>query len=423
MFFLYDLLFSFGFLVLLPWIIFQKNFRQRLWELPKLDSKGKKVIWVHCVSVGETQAARPLIRLLRRNFPSYSVIISTTTSTGQDLAKKVLAQEVDLIFYFPFDLKYSVRRALERINPEIIILMETEIWFNFIREAAERDIKICIANARLSEKSFRRYLLIRKTIQRVLDKVSLILAQSESDADRFSKLGASAEKIKVVGNLKFDVLIDESEDDLSRLFQERFGSEDLIILAASTHYPEENWILEAFKKVRETFPRVRLMIAPRHPERFDEVAELIRSKKFNFVRRSAEQSQRDKDAEVILLDSIGELRSAIKLAEIVFVGGSLIPHGGQNILEAAIHRKAIVTGFHTSNFSTIVEEFKSNKALIQLPQLEGEKIIEKLAEVFCELLKNESYRREIAEKGFHLLETNKGASVKTIQALKILNQS
>ncbi len=417
---IYDFLFYLGFLILLPRLAFQRNFRERFGKIPEFNAEGKKVVWIHCVSVGETQAARPLVRLLRQNFPEYKLVISTTTSTGQSLAKKVFSQEADLIFYFPFDFKFSVRKALDKINPEIVILMETEIWFNFIREATRKGTKICIANARLSEKSFRRYSLIQKTIKQILSHINLILAQSKADADRFIKLGAEAEKVKITGNLKFDQSFDEAENKLSRLLQERFAGESPIILAASTHHPEESWILEAYDELLKSSFQARLMIAPRHPERFDEVAEIIKSKGFEVVKRSVEPSHRDKTSKVILLDSIGELRSAMRLAEIVFVGGSLIPHGGQNILEAATASKAIVTGFYTMNFSSIVEEFKANRALIQLPALKADEIVKELARVFLELLTNKSLRQEMADRAFHLVEANKGASIKTVQALMTL---
>ncbi|GIU81725.1 MAG: 3-deoxy-D-manno-octulosonic acid transferase [Acidobacteria bacterium] len=416
----YNFLLYLGFLVLLPRLIFQQNFWKRFGRLPDFTVNGRKVIWVHCVSVGETQAARPLVRLLRQTLPEYKLVISTTTSTGQSLAKKVFAQDADLVFYFPFDFKFSVRKALEKINPEVVILMETEIWFNFIREASRKGVKICIANARLSEKSFRRYSMIRKTIEQILSHIRLILAQSQIDAERFLQLGAEAEKVKMTGNLKFDLDFDEAENELSRVLQERFADENPIILAASTHRPEESWILDAFSLVLKSSPHARLMIAPRHPERFDEVAELVRNKGFDLARRSAKPNQADKTSKVILLDSIGELRSAMKLAEIVFVGGSLIPHGGQNILEAAVARKVIVTGFYTMNFSSIVEEFRANSALIQLPPLKEEEIVRKLKEVFLEFLQNDSLRREMAERAFRLIEANKGATAKTVQALSSL---
>ncbi|CAN5838538.1 3-deoxy-D-manno-octulosonic acid transferase [soil metagenome] len=431
MFLLYSFLLTVGFLVLLPRFLFQKKyaagFRQRFGNLPAFDAEGKSVCWLHCVSVGETNAARPLVRELKKNFPEYKLVISTTTLTGQNLAREIYAEDAELIFYFPFDWKFSVRRALRRINPAIVLLMETEIWFNFVREAGKFGAKVVVVNGRLSEKSANRYALIPKTMQRVLHYFDLVLMQNQKDANRLINLGIRSPKVKVTGNIKFDQATNDAESDLTKEFRQRFAvSKDApLIVAASTHAPEESLILDAFKSVcknsaTEKLPR--LLIAPRHPERFSEVAQIIKSTGFNWTRRGEEPSSRDKVAEIILLDSIGELRAIYPLAEIVFVGGSLIPHGGQNILEPAAARKAIVSGFYTMNFEAIIKEFLSQNALIQLPKLAEKDVSAKLAETFAELINHSERRDKLAANAFQVLQSNRGATDKTVEHLKILMQ-
>jgi 3-deoxy-D-manno-octulosonic-acid transferase len=423
---LYSFLLSIASLFLLPQAIFRKKYRaglaQRLGRLPDFDAGGEPVVWLHCVSVGETQAARPLFAELLKNFPEYKLVVSTTTLTGQTLAKEVFAGQAALIFYFPFDWKFAVRRALRRIKPNIILLMETEIWFNFLREAGKTGAKTIIVNGRLSEKSASRYKIIRRTMQKVLRSVTAILAQTNADAQRFLLLAPRGTNIKVTGNIKFDQPFDETESELTKKFRERFSISDAapLIVVASTHQPEEEWILESFKKVwkdaGEKLPR--LLLVPRHPERFNEVTALIKKSGFGWVRRSENESARDKTAEIILLDSIGELRAMYPLAEIVFVGGSLIPHGGQSILEPAQAKAAIVTGFYTMNFKEIVKEFLKRDALIQLPKLSAVEIPEQLAKVFSELLSDREKRKVLAENAFDVMSSNRGASLKTVECLE-----
>jgi 3-deoxy-D-manno-octulosonic-acid transferase len=427
MFFLYSFLLTIGFIALLPLFILRRGkyaagFWQRLGFLPEFGQDERKVLWLHCVSVGETNAARPLIKELIENFPEYRLVVSTTTKTGQNLAREIFKNQAELVFYFPYDWKFSVRRALKRIKPSVVLLMETELWFNFLRLTNKSGARIAIVNGRLSEKSFKRYSYVKKTMRRVLHYIDLALMQGRGDAKRLIELGIRASKVKITGNVKFDQSFEES--DLTEEFRGRFAvSENSpLIIAASTHAPEESLILQAFKDVwknsQDKLPR--LMIAPRHPERFDEVFELIKKSGFDWVRRSETESPRDKTAEIILLDSIGELRSAYPLAEIVFVGGSLIPHGGQSVLEPAIARNAIVTGFYTTNFTDIVGEFLKQEAVIQLPALEEKQASAKLAEVFRELLQDAELRRKLSASAFGVMQKNRGASRKTIENLKPL---
>ena len=427
MFFIYNFLFAVGFILMSPIFLLNREkyaagFRQRFGFLPEFEPDQRSVVWLHCVSVGETNAARPLVDEITRSFPGHRLIVSTTTKTGQTLARSIFKDQAEMIFYFPFDFRFSVRRALRRFKPAAILLIETEIWFNFLREADKSGARIAIVNGRLSEKSFRNYSYIKNFVRRVLSYIDLALMQSKADAERLLALGAHPEKVKVTGNIKFDQDFETSA--LTEALRERFAVTPAapLIVAASTHAPEERWILEAFTKVRKENPEnpPRLVLVPRHPERFAEVAEIIKATGFESVRRSADPSAKDKTAEILLLDSIGELRAVYPLAEIVFVGGSLIPHGGQSILEPAVAAKTIVTGFYTTNFTAAVKEFLVNEALVQLPETDELRVTDELARAFTELLKDAEKRRRLAENAREVMRKNRGATAKTIENLKPL---
>lgn len=427
MFFLYSLLFTIAFILMSPLFLLRQGkyaagFWQRLGYLPDFKQDERPVIWLHCVSVGETNAVRPLVDEINRHFGDHRLVISTTTKTGQKLAKEIFKDKAEIVFYFPFDWRFTVRRALRHFKPKIVLLMETEIWFNFLREAFKSGARVIIVNGRLSAKSFKRYSYIRNFMKRVLLYIELALMQDNVDATHLMKLGMRGSKVKVTGNLKFDLDFDETENALTGEFRERFAvrEEAPLIIAASTHAPEEKWLLEAF---RETWKNSggnlpRLLIAPRHPERFDEVAALVKESGFDWVLRSEAPSGRDKTAEVILLDSIGELRAAYALAEIVFVGGSLIPHGGQSILEPATAGKPIVTGHHTANFQPVVNEFLDKNALIQLPELNEKSVVPELTKTFSELLQNEKKRDSLGNNAMTAINKNRGATAKTIEQIK-----
>ncbi len=435
MFLIYSFLLTIGYLLLLPRFLFDwlrkgkyaAGIGQRLGNLPDFEQSEKPVLWLHCVSVGEAQAARPLVKKILEKFPEYRLVVSTTTDTGQKLAREIFAGDAELVFYFPLDWKFTVRRALRQIKPAVVLLIETELWFNFLREARRSGAKIAIVNGRLSEKSVNRYLRIGKFMHQVLHYVDLALMQGNKDAKRIVQLGIRAGKIKVTGNIKYDLRFDEAESELTRQLRRRFDfREDApLIVAASTHAPEEAWILQAFKEVWKNSEGnlPRLLIAPRHPERFAEVEKLIKESGFDWARRSEKPSDRDKTAEIILLDSIGELRAAFPLAEIVFVGGSLVPRGGQNILEPASARKAIVTGFYTTNFEAVTQEFLEQDALVRLPELDGEQIAESLAESISNLLIDAEMRQTLADNAFNVMRRNRGATENTVEYLKPLLQA
>ncbi|NOT49207.1 MAG: hypothetical protein HOP17_15870, partial [Acidobacteria bacterium] len=273
MYFLYSTILSIGFLLMLPLFLLRREkyaagFRQRMGNYPPFIHDERTVIWLHCVSVGETNAARPLVDALLAEFPGHRLIVSTTTKTGQELAQKIFSGKADAVFYFPFDWKFSVKKALANYEPSIVLLMETEIWPRFIREAKRRGSKVVIVNGRLSEKSFKNYSFARPLISDVLAKVDLTLMQGEADGRRIEKLGADPGKIFVTGNIKFEQTGESADNELTKLFRRRFGIDGAkpLIVAASTHEPEEKYLLESLDG--ELGHSCRLLIAPRHPERF-----------------------------------------------------------------------------------------------------------------------------------------------------------
>jgi 3-deoxy-D-manno-octulosonic-acid transferase len=418
----YSFVLTAGFFLLSPRFLYDAltkgkyaaGFWQRFGRLPDFDAEGKTVVWLHCVSVGETQAAKPLVTEIRQNFPDYKLVVSTTTKTGQKLAREIFKKEAALVFYFPFDWRFVVKKVLRKIKPSIVLIMETELWFNFLREAKKQNAKIALVNGRLSEKSFKNYGFIRGLMRRVLSNLDLALMSGDADAARIVDLGCAPEKVSVTGNVKFDLAFEANE--LTEILRARFAFEKTrpLIVAASTHAPEERLVLEAFLKIRDGDAKPRLLLAPRHPERFDEVAAIAEKTDLKFARRSSKASAADVDADIILLDSIGELRAAYPLAEIVFMGGSLIPHGGQNVLEPAAARRAIVSGFYTMNFAAIVKSFREQNAIAQLPAIEATKIPENLAAIFKELLSDEARRKLMGENAFAVLQANRGATARTI---------
>ena len=432
MYLAYSLLLSLGLLVLIPYFLFQAlvhgkyldGLHQRLGSI--LPVTGKPVIWLHCVSVGETQAARPLAQRLKQQFPNHALVVSTITLTGQKLARDVFKKQAESVFYFPFDWRWSVRRALKRINPAAVLIMETELWPNFLRECKAREIPVALVNGRISRQSFRRYSLIKFFLRKVLSPLSIAVMQSETDAHRLQTLGMPAERIFTAGNLKFDADVGRDLAEIANEIAQRFGlqagpvSDTPLILAASTHAPEEQIILDSFKLLRAQQP-VRLMLAPRHPERFNEVASLIQNSGLTWARRMNLPESTDANATVILLDTIGELPATYPFASVVFVGGSIVDRGGHNVLEPAAAGKAVVTGAHTHNFHAIVNQMEEAGALVQLPDAPGTSMATpQITKVFAKLLANPEARAELGRRAKQLISENQGAAERTVKLIEPL---
>ena len=421
MYLAYSLLLSLGFLVLIPHFLFQalahgkyvEGLRQRFGSLPPIDRHP--VIWLHCVSVGETQAARPLVERIKREFPHHALVVSTITLTGQKLARDVFGKHAHSIFYFPFDWRWTARRALRTINPDAVLIMETELWPNFLRECKARQVPVALVNGRISRQSFRRYSMIKFFLGGVLRCLNMAIMQSEVDAGRLRDLGMPPDCIHTAGNLKFDGAVSSATEKTDEIRQRFALSSDVpLILAASTHAPEEKILLESFKQLNS---RARLMLAPRHPERFQEVASLIRESGLSWARRTNAPDAADASAAVILLDTIGELPAAYALAAVVFVGGSIVDRGGHNVLEPAATGVAVVTGAHTHNFHAIIDLLNEANAIVQLPPLPDEAATAELTKVFAELLSDPERRNALAARAKQLVVDNQGAAERTVKLI------
>jgi 3-deoxy-D-manno-octulosonic-acid transferase len=429
MYLAYSLLLTLGLLVLIPHFLFQAlvhgkyvpGLRQRLGSLPFTKDPRKKVIWLHCVSVGETQAARPLVERLHKEFPQYSLVVSTITTTGQNLARQVFGDYADEVFYFPFDWRWSVRRSLKKINPDVVLIMETELWPNFLRECRSRTIPVALVNGRISRQSFRRYRLVRFFLAQVLKNLTLGVMQSSADAERIAELGLSEARILTSGNLKFDANSLAPAAQITEAIDRRFAVRQgpPVILAASTHAPEEKIAIESFLELRQK-QQVRLMIAPRKPERFQEVAQLLAESGLTWVRKTDSEQPGDQSVDAILLDTIGELTAVYSLATVVFVGGSIVDHGGQNVLEPAAAGTCVITGHHTHNFHAIIQLLNEADAIVQLPPLDPADASQCLTHELGKLLADVNRRHELARRAKEIVQNNQGATDRTIAMIKPL---
>ena len=335
--------------------------------------------WVHAVSVGESAAAVPLVEAIHRRWPELGIVVSTITPTGARIVRDRLAGTA-AHRYFPLDLPAPVRRALDAARPRFFIAIETELWPNFLRALARRRIPSMIANGRISDRSFRRYLRVRWLMRRVLADVTVFAMQSEEDARRILALGAPPSRVVITGNLKSDLVPEAEAVDAAWRERLGLGATDRLWIAGSTHRGEEAIVLDAFRRTRERAPGLRLLLAPRHPERAGEVEELIRERGLVPVRRSRLADGGAPDA-VVILDTVGELAALYGLAEIVFVGGSLVPIGGHNVLEPAMRGKPVLYGPHTSNFRDGAERLqRSGGGIVVKDGLELERELSLLLE-------------------------------------------
>ncbi len=381
-------------------------------ELEKLA--GHEVIWVHAVSVGETIAALPLIKALRRGFPEKKIVISNVTETGREVALK--SSGADLCLYFPFDYPFAVNSALLKINPSIILIMETELWPNFIRLARKLSIPVMLVNGRISDRSFRRYLRFDWFFRPILRKLSALCMQSGEDARRIIAIGAAPENVHVTRNLKYDISVPSYfADDLVELRKRyHLPSDALIFTAGSTHEGEEEPVIAAYRAARAAGKVVFLVLVPRHPERTSAVAGLLAGAGLSFALRSvlAGRQQRFAAGEVLLVDTVGELLKLYAVSDVVFVGGSLVPTGGHNVLEPASLRVPVLFGPHMNNFREIAALVLSSGAGIQMR--DGEE----LTALLGSLLDDPAKRRTMGEAGARLLEENSGSTARHLAIIE-----
>ncbi len=418
MYLLYSALLAAGLLLSLPYWLLQ-NLRhgkyragkdERLGRIPRRLQMGgpQPVIWVHAVSVGEVLAVSRLVAELKTRLPEHRIVVSTTTDTGQKLARSRFGDEN--VFYVPLDFGFAIRPYLKRLRPELMVVAETEFWPNLLRLAHQKGAKIAIVNARISDRSLRGYLRFRPLLSRVLCHVDLFLAQTEEDAQRLQQVGAPLARIQVSGNLKFDIAVPPAPAIVTSarevLHESGAGP---VLVCGSTVDGEEPLLIRAFENVLASHPRAVMILAPRHPERFDRVAELLQELGIRYWRRSLWNGDRMVGG-VLLLDTIGELSALYALADIAFVGGSLVPRGGHNIIEPAQHGVAIVVGNHTENFRDIVGLFQSRGAVRVVEPAE-------LPLLFLELIANPQERATLGRRAAETLESQKGATQRTADAL------
>lgn len=390
---------------------------ERSGRLPRaLRQTEPGAIWIHAVSVGESNAVGPLVSQLRRQVGARKIFISTTTLTGQQNAREKITG-ADGFFYYPFDWQWNVRRSLEQIRPALVCLAETELWPNFIHEAHRQGVKLILVNGRISENSFRWYVRVKGFLCRILPEIDLFLMQTDNDAERIRALGAPAGKVQVCGNLKYDIQLNgESLESLEWIRQRFLGPVGSVLwVAGSTAEGEEELVLQAFVRVKARIPGVKLIIAPRRPERFETVANLIANRGFGVIRRSQLPETNGSDRDILLLDSVGELAAVYSLAKVAFVGGSLVKKGGHNILEPAAAGVAVLFGPHMSNFSKMAQDFLAQKAALQVGNAA------ELASATLALLEDSTRGHAMGERGRALVERSSGATARTVgKILEIL---
>jgi 3-deoxy-D-manno-octulosonic-acid transferase len=398
----------------IPWMILsgkrRKNFTHRLgFFLDRIPPpKGRRRIWIHAVSVGETLSSVPLVRMLGEKLPTTEIFFSTVTLTGQEVARKTLGGLVETTLFFPFDLPGVSGKFLDRVHPDLVAILETEIWPNFLGECASRRIPVIILNGRISERSFSGYGRMRSFFAGVLSCLSAVAAQTEEDARRIIALGADPERVTVTGNMKFDVAPppENVTPFLSWLRGERERG-GLWFVAGSTHEGEEEAVLSAFGDLRSVNRSVRLLLAPRHPERFEAVAQLCILRGWPVTRKTEiAGGESESSAPVVLLDTVGELLAAYSSADIAFVGGSLVPRGGHNILEPALFGVPTITGTHTGNFREINEIFTRGEAVITVQ--DGAE----LSRLLSEWATDQSPFAEVGRRARGLLESFRGATAR-----------
>jgi len=418
MYWLYSVLLAAALVVTLPYWLMQMSrhgkyragLRERMGRVPaRLTAHGgKPTIWVHAVSVGEVMAVSYLISELRSRFRQYRIVVSTTTDTGQKLARKYFGEED--VFYFPMDFGFAIRPYLQLLQPKLVIVAETEFWPNFLRLTHASGSQLAVVNARISDRSWPQYRRFRFLFARILKSVDLFLAQTDEDAKRLRAIGAPAERVHVGGNLKFDVPTPSAPPIVASLrasFQQSGAGP--VIVCGSTVDEEEPLLLRAFENVLASYPRAVMILAPRHPERFSTVAQILEKLGIHFWRRSLWSGDSIAGG-VLLIDTIGELAALYSLADIAFVGGSLVPQGGHNIIEPAQHGVPIMVGNHTENFREIVRVFQSRNAIRVAGPVE-------FPLVLMELLSNESARAALGRRAAETLQSQTGAAHRTAEAL------
>ena len=418
MYLLYSVLLGLAVVFATPWwlarLLAQGKYRaglgERLGQVPARLGSAQGCIWVHAVSVGEVLAVSGLVTSLRVRFPERRVLVSTTTDTGQKLARERFG--ADNVFYYPADFAFAIKPYLRALRPSLVVLAESEFWPNFLRLARRAGARIAVVNARVSDRSLPRYLRLRALWRHVLGDLDLFLAQSEEDTRRLAAIGAPKARISVGGNLKFDVQPPQALPAIEMLHR-ILEPATAVVVCGSTVEGEELVVLRAFRAALEKHPRAVLILAPRRPERFDAVADLLAASGLRFWRRSQLAGGESLTGGVVLLDTIGELAALYSLASVAFVGGSLMPRGGHNILEPAQFGVATLVGPHTENFRDIIRIFERAQA-VKVVNPEG------FAGELMRLLDDTGARQELGHRADEVVRQQRGATERTLAALASL---
>jgi 3-deoxy-D-manno-octulosonic-acid transferase len=381
--------------------------------------RGQKTIWVHAVSVGETIAVKPLLKALKESFPEFRIIMSNVTETGRRIAEMI--PEVDHCLYFPIDYRFAVKRALKQTHPELVIVVETEIWPNFLRIARELGIPTVLTNGRISDRSFGRYLKLKWFFRPVLGNISAFCMQTAVDSQRIVAIGADPARVHVTRNLKYDIQVTASTDELKRELREgcKIPEEIVTITAGSTHAGEEEIVIAAYQRLLADGRECMLVLVPRHPERAVRVAEVIENTDLKLTLRSLLERHKGQFApgEVLLVDTVGELLRFYAMSDIAFVGGSLAPTGGHNILEPASLGVPVLFGPHMQNFRESAALILSCGGGFQV------KDGEELTAVLQLLMDDQDKRHNAGKKGMRLLEENSGATGMHMEVIRKLLRS
>jgi len=390
--------------------LYRKRWSERFGFFPTPDAKWQNGIWVHAVSVGEFIAAIPLIKLMMQDYPDLPITITTMTPTGSERVKATFGDKIFHI-YLPYDMPAGVNRFLNAIKPKVAVVMETELWPNLFYYCKKKNIPIIIANARLSAKSAQGYARFSSITKDVLQNITMVASQANDDAQRFIALGLPPEKITITGSIKFDITAAPDLKEKASVLRQQWGTDRLIWIAASTHEGEDEPVLTAYTELKRSFPQLLLVLVPRHPERFNSVAERCKATGFSVARRSDVNATLDK-IDIYVGDTMGEMMLLYATADVAFVAGSLRDIGGHNILEPAALQVPIVVGPHMFNFAQITTLLKNAGGLIQITEAS------QLADALMPLLKDATYRQTIAAQATTVVEQNKGALNKLWQLIK-----
>ncbi|OGP93514.1 MAG: hypothetical protein A2156_11510 [Deltaproteobacteria bacterium RBG_16_48_10] len=425
-FYLYNILFTFFLILYVPYSLLRSLFQKRLRELlahrmgwiPSLQ--GKRPVWIHAASVGEVICSIPLFKKIKKEFPNLPVLLTTMTQTGNNTARRFIP-EADGVLFFPFDHPFIIRRVVQRMEPCLLLIAETELWPNLLRFCGEMKIPVLLFNGRISKKSLKGYLSFKSLFRDCLKSISLFLMQTEEDQSRIIEIGAPPDRVRVMGNLKFDQTFPPVTQEEREVMAKSLGLQggEILLIAGSTHAGEEEILLGLFKKLKTKTPTLSLILAPRHLDRLEEVEKILKKESLPWMRktsllRGGKRSGQDQEnfPSVILLDTMGELMKLYSLGTLVFIGGSLVPVGGHNPLEPLAFKKCVLFGPYMFNFSEISRRLIENGAAIQV---EGK---EDLSFHLKHLLAEEKTRREIGEKGYRFLQKHRGAAERAFEEVR-----